>query len=128
MKIDELFETIAKGSFGERVCIVTFPDGSQSVTKDPYASIANYITAYLHEHGLWSTDQIIVFNTGDNDGWDTTICYGTAEGVMRSFLHDFYEGQERINLLAFTSIDNVADAIMTGTTVDCVRCELKEDQ
>lgn len=121
MKIDELFETIAKESFGERVCIVTFPDGSQSVTKDPYASIADYITAYLHEHELWSTDQIIVFSDDESDGWDTTICYGTAEGVMHGFLHDFYEGQKRINLLAFASIDNIADAIMTNTTVDCVR-------
>lgn len=121
MTLDKLFETIAKESFGERTCIVTFPDGSQSVTKDPYAAIANYITAYLHEHELWSTDQIIVFSDSDSDGWETTICYGTAEGVMCGFLHDFYEGQERINLLAFTSIDNVGDAIMTDTTVDCVR-------
>lgn len=127
MDIDRLLEIITNEYCGERVCIVTFPDGSQSVTKDPYASIADYITAYLHEHGLWSTDQIIVLSDGDSDGWDTTICYGTAEGVMRGFLHDFYEGQERINLLAFTSIDNVADAIMTDTTVNCVRCELKED-
>lgn len=121
MTLDELYETVAKAAFGENVCIVTYPDGSQTVTTDPYSAIANYITAYLHEHELWLTDQIVVLDNGDPDGWYTTICYGTAEGVMRGFLNDFYEGQKRINLLAFTSIDNVGDAIMTDTAVACVR-------
>ncbi len=121
MTLDELYDAVAKAAFGEHVCIVTFPDGSQSVSTDPYAAIANYITAYLHEHELWSTDHIIVFNDGDSDGWDTTICFGTADGTMCGFENDFYEGQKRINLLAFASIDDVGKAMMTDTTVNCVR-------
>lgn len=121
MTLDKLYETVAEESFGEHVCIVTFPDGSQSVTTDPYSAIADYITAYLQEHKLWSIDHIIVFNDGESiKGFDTTICYGSADGAMRGFLDDFYEGQKRINLLAFASIDDVGKAMMTDTTVDCL--------
>lgn len=122
MTLDKLYETIAKETFGERACIVTFPDGSQSVTTDPYTSIANYITVYLHEHNQCCTDHIIVLNDGESDdNFETTICYGTADGTMCGFLHDFYEGQKRINLLAFASIDDVGKAMMTDTAVTCIR-------
>lgn len=123
--INKIIDKINSIQLEKQTCTVDFPDGTNVITDDPYAAIANYISDFLEEQQGYFTDQIVVINSDtdmfpNDDHWMTTICYSDTDH-MNGFLHDFYEGQKHIKLIGFTNLESVGDWIVKNVNQEFFR-------